>query len=165
MIAPAMKLRSMRSNELPFERRTFAPNFRWRLFRPALCAALSPWHRLNAGSAAADAAADAAARAALKALLLAFIAFFSSGGRFDVFSRRRTGCSASLLRKGNATHEERHDRAKRHRSANNHEVFLTLLMRHIPNVEAGQWLRLWGGAAFPDERDVTGARTPPTYCY
>ena len=125
----------MRSNKLPFERRTFAPArkpflikafvFRcWRLFsRLALCAALSPGHRLNAGSAAAD----AADRAALKALLLAFIAFFSSGSRFDVFSRRRTGCSASLLRKGNATHEERHDRAKRHRSANNHEVFLPFL--------------------------------------
>src|ERR1019366_5829409 len=117
----------MRSNELPFERRTFAPDFHTKKalfnqgFRFSLLAFIFPAGplrrlesraRLNAGSAAAD----AADRAALKALLLAFIAFFSSGSRFDVFSRRRTGCSASLLRKGNATHEER--------SANDHEVFL-----------------------------------------
>jgi hypothetical protein len=95
-----------------------------RLFsRPALCAALGPGHRLNTGSAAAD----AADRATLKALLLAFIPFFSSGARFDVFSRRRTGCGASLLRKGNAAHEEGGDRAKRQRSVNDHEAFLPFL--------------------------------------
>jgi len=70
-----------------------------RLFsRLARCSALGPGHGLNTG-AAAD-------RAPLEALLVAFIPFFSSGARFDVFPRRRTGprtgCSASLLRKGNA---------------------------------------------------------------
>src|SRR5450631_92669 len=90
------------------------------------CSALGPGHRLNTGSAAAD-------RAALTALLVAFIPFFSSGARFDVFPRRRTGCSASLLRKGNAAHEERRDRAKRQpqRSTNGHE-FSSLSMRHLP---------------------------------
>ena len=65
------------------------------------------------------------------------------GARFDVFSRRRTGCSASLLRKGNAAHEERRDRAKRQpqRSTNGHEVFLPFYAP-FTNVEAGHWLRL-----------------------
>ena len=65
-----------------------------RLFsRRERCSALGPWHGLNTGAAAAD-------RVPLEALLVAFIPFFSSGARFDVFFRRRTGCSASLLRKG-----------------------------------------------------------------
>ena len=55
--------------------------------------AFGPGHTLNTGSAAAD-------RAPLFTLLVAFIFFFSNGARFDVFSRRGTGCSASLLRKG-----------------------------------------------------------------
>src|SRR5476649_1620956 len=109
----------------------------YRLFsRGGSCSALGPGHRLNTGSAAAD-------RAALTALLIAFIPFFSSGARFDVFPRRRTGCSASLLRKGNAAHEERRDRAKRQpqRSTNVHEVFLPFYAP-FTNVEAGHWLRL-----------------------
>src|SRR5450631_4810355 len=96
-----------------------------RLFsRGGSCSALGPGHRLNTGCAAAD-------RAALAALLVAFIPFFSRGARFDVFSRRRTGCSASLLREGNAAHEERRDRAQRQRSSNGHDVFLTFFMRHL----------------------------------
>ena len=55
--------------------------------------AFGPGLRLNTGAAAAD-------RAPLEALLVAFLPFFSNGARFDVFSRRRTGCSASLLCKG-----------------------------------------------------------------
>ena len=47
------------------------------------------------------------------------------------------------LRKGNAAHEERRDRAKRQpqRSTNGHEVFLPFYAP-FTNVEAGHWLRL-----------------------
>src|SRR5450631_3523883 len=112
-------------NLLPLLSDTVFITAMYRLFsRGGSCSALGPGHRLNTGSAAAD-------RAALAALLVAFIPFFSSGARFDVFSRRRTGCSASLLRKGNAAHEERRDRAQRQRSSNGHDVFLTFFMRHL----------------------------------
>src|SRR5450631_4919770 len=107
-------------NLLPLLSDTVFITAMYRLFsRGGSCSALGPGHSLNTGFAAAD-------RAALAALLVAFIPFFSRGARFDVFSRRRTGCSASLLRKGNAAHEERRGRAKRQRqrSTNGHEVFL-----------------------------------------
>ena len=124
-------------NLLPLLSDTVFITAMYRLFsRGCSCSALGPGHRLNTGSAAAD-------RAALAALLVAFIPFFSRGARFDVFSRRRTGCSASLLRKGNAAHEERRDRAKRQpqRSTNGHEVFLPFYAP-FTNVEAGHWLHL-----------------------
>ena len=124
-------------NLLPLLSDTVFITAMYRLFsRGGSCSALGPGHRLNTGSAAAD-------RAALAALLVAFIPFFSRGARFDVFPRRRTGCSAGLLRKGNAAHEERRDRAKRQpqRSTNGHEVFLPFYAP-FTNVEAGHWLRL-----------------------
>ena len=62
------------------------------------CSAFDARLRLNTGRAAADCAA-------LGPLLVAIILFLRSSARFDVFSRRRTGCGATLLRKGDAAHE------------------------------------------------------------